>query len=239
MKACYNLCVVQILVRLTCGLSRKERRRLEEDYRREPLAKSLSAYLGYAVGVMESATLYKDVDADAAPSGVGEADHIDGLDISDLEASAQELALPFLRIAALMRHYIFEQELPAVAEDAAEFAALVDFLELTSRQDEGGVEAMETEAGEHAVSRVSSVVDGINWFRPDPTVKGSNGQPEMDLWLMEFVPLVQRKCAKAKQLLQVNLLWRQPVLLKVPKNYDDIFQVGKYICLDRGSNCKL
>ena len=53
-----------------------------------------------------------------------------GLDLSELERCAQELALPYLRVAALVRHYFFEKELPTVAEEGHEFAALLGFLKV-------------------------------------------------------------------------------------------------------------
>lgn len=238
-KACYNLCVVQILVRLTCGLSKKERSALESDHRREPTARKLSSYLGYVVLVMGQAGLYRGADG---TDQSGSAD-LDGLGIADLEASAQELALPFLRIASLVKHYVFERDLPAVPEDSLEFPALVEFLELLHPRApaqlavEGDVEAMETESlaiqaqpssAAGAAATATSVVDGLNWFRPEPGEEEGAGQLEMDLWLQEFLPHVTKNCGKAQQLLQVNLLWRQPVLLKVPKNYDDIFQVSEF-----------
>ena len=239
-KACYNLCVVQILVRLTCGLSKKERSALESDHRREPTARKLSSYLGYVVLVMGQAGLYRGADG---TDQSGSAD-LDGLGIADLEASAQELALPFLRIASLVKHYVFERDLPAIPEESHEFAALVEFLELLHPRApaqiaaEGDVEAMETESlaiqATSAAVTATSVVDGLNWFRPEPGEEEGAGQLEMDLWLQEFLPHVTKNCGKAQQLLQVNLLWRQPVLLKVPKNYDDIFQVSESnFALDR------
>ena len=246
-KACYNLCIVQILVRLTCGLSKKERSGLESDHRREPTARKLSSYLGYVVLVMGSAGLYRGADGTDQSGSLD----LDGLDIADLEASAQELAMPFLRIASLVKHYVFERELPAIAEDALEFAALVEFLELLNPRPTAGaaaavhaeagggeVEAMETETQSPSLvmqappeASATSVVDGLNWFRPEPGEEEGAGQLEMDLWLQEFLPHVTRSCGKAQQLLQVNLLWRQPVLLKVPKNYDDIFQVSEFTVL--------
>ena len=238
-KACYNLCVVQILVRLTCGLSKKERSALESDHRREPTARKLSSYLGYVVLVMGSAGLYRGADGTDQSGSLD----LDGLDIADLEASAQELALPFLRIASLVKHYVFERDLPAVPEESLEFAALVEFLELLHPRSpsqiavEGDVEAMETESlaiqapSAAAAVTATSVVDGLNWFRPEPGEEEGAGQLEMDLWLQEFLPHVTKNCGKAQQLLQVNLLWRQPVLLKVPKNYDDIFQVSEFTVL--------
>jgi hypothetical protein len=190
---------------------------LQSAHRREPTARKLSSYLGYAVSVMDSGSLYKD-------DGTSASSDLDGLDITDLEASAQELVLPFIRIAALVRHYVFEQDLPSIAEDANEFSGLIDFLELTNNKVVEEDEAMETEG---AAIAVVSVADGLNWFR---VAAEEGGQLEMDLWLQEFVPHIRRNCAKAKQLLQVNLLWSQPVLLRVPKNYDDIFQVRNVTC---------
>ena len=248
-KACYNLCIVQILVRLTCGLSRKERSGLESDHRREPTARKLSSYLGYVVLAMGSGGLYRGADGTDQSGSLD----LDGLDIVDLEASAQELAMPFLRIASLVKHYVFERELPTIAEDSLEFAALVEFLELnidrptpagSARvEDAEEVEAMETETHSAATVPSASVVDGLNWFRPEPGEEEGAGQLEMDLWLQEFLPHVTRNCGKAQQLLQVNLLWRQPVLLKVPKNYDDIFQVSDAIialllCFHRFIRCR-
>lgn len=42
----------------------------------------------------------------------------------------QALCLPFLRIAALLRHHLYEQELPIIHPESNEFVILVYFLEL-------------------------------------------------------------------------------------------------------------
>jgi hypothetical protein len=66
-----------------------------------------------------------------------------------------------------------------------------------------------------------SVCDGLSVFRACVCPAGD----DLQRWCLNFAPVVRRMCKEAKQLLQVNLLWRQPTLLRVPKNYDEIFQV--------------
>ncbi len=59
MKACYNLHVVQILARLSCGLSRRERERLVREYQSHPDAqREFAPNLGHVIQVLEEAKLY-------------------------------------------------------------------------------------------------------------------------------------------------------------------------------------
>ena len=69
-KACFNLHVVQILARLACGLSKRERDRLKADFHQASEAEAsaeradgagrggLAANLGHVIHVMERADLY-------------------------------------------------------------------------------------------------------------------------------------------------------------------------------------
>ena len=128
--------------------------------------------------------------------------HLDGLDVIELERCAQELALPYLRIAALVRHYFFEQDLPEILDEAKEFSALANFLQLNASEavDEAGL----------------GVCDGLNWFTED--------RREIETWCRGFHEIARFNAGEAKRLLLVNLLWKQPALLRVPKNYDVVFQ---------------
>ena len=46
----------------------------------------------------------------------------------------------------------------------------------------------------------------------------------MTLWVKNLIPTIQEITTPVvKQLLQVNILWKQPRLLRLPKQYDDIF----------------
>lgn len=132
------------------------------------------------------------------------------LEIGTLERKAQELSLPFLRVASLIRHYVLYQDLPAIAEDGEEFSGLMKFLDL--------VKADEASA---------SVCQGLNWFHAKRGLDADEAPDnEIDMWCANFVPLIKRNLSQARSLLQVNVVWRQPSLLRVPKNYDEIFQVS-------------
>lgn len=61
------------------------------------------------------------------------------------------------------------------------------------------------------------VCDGLHWFQDRSMV---------DYWCKLFHPAVQANANAVRELLQVNTLWRKPKLIKVPDNYDSIFQVG-------------
>lgn len=148
-----------------------------------------------------------------------------GLELSDLEDSAQELALPYLRIASLIKKYVFEEDIPQIYLDNREFSQLLEYLDLASPDSHiaraSGAGAMEEDPHEANLS----ICDGLNWFHPKGEEVGGGSNNELTLWCQNFFPMINSHCGAAQKLLQVNLLWQQPSLLKVPKNYDEIFEV--------------
>jgi len=68
------------------------------------------------------------------------------------------------------------------------------------------------------VPLVESVVTGLRWFTPDGA--------ELARWCKELVSNLSLP-AKSAVTLSVGLSaqWKQPRLLKLPRNYDQIFQV--------------
>lgn len=47
-----------------------------------------------------------------------------------LESQMQQESLPFLRVAALLKHYLLQAELPAIHDPDLEFGTLVRYLDL-------------------------------------------------------------------------------------------------------------
>lgn len=76
-----------------------------------------------------------DVDMDEAGTSSMDAAGVKDLEtkLKDFELELQSLCLPYLRNAALLRHHIYHQELPAVNGPEFEFARLVYFLELVTK----------------------------------------------------------------------------------------------------------
>jgi len=210
-RACYNLHVVQILARLSLGLSKREREALKESFTQSPLSQAFACHLGQVIHIMENGGLYKEDDVAEAAN---EDTELEGLDVDELDSCAQELALPFLRIATLIVHYFFERPLPKPEREEEEFAALVRFLGLSGEAEDDDSRMDHGQAGQQL-----SVCDGLEWFNPK-----SSTANELTVWCREYFPLVDRRPTMAKHLLLVNLLWKQPKLLNVPREYDTIFQ---------------
>lgn len=59
------------------------------------------------------------------------APHLKGLELWELESSAQEQILPFIRICALFRHHMFNVALPVIPLEELEFPSLMRFLLLS------------------------------------------------------------------------------------------------------------
>ena len=137
-------------------------------------------------------------------------------DLRRYEADCCHLVLPFLRVAALLRHYIFQQDLPDIGSDIAEFDKLATFLQLkTTERDE----AMMDDSSAMSQQILSTSVSALNWFT-------SEGR-EFVSWLESLKSSIGqvRDVTLLRKALKVNLTWKQPKLLSLPKNYDQIFQV--------------
>ena len=53
------------------------------------------------------------------------------LNMTNLKNYAERLLIPFLRIASLVKHNVYEQELPDIDDDNEEFDHLIKFLDLS------------------------------------------------------------------------------------------------------------
>jgi len=170
---------------------------------------------------------------------------------------AARLLIPFLRTASLMKHYIYKENLPEIKDDDEEFDLLVKFLDLIKleaatvrghrshqSQDQPTDETevhMEDETTQmsfqdsssplaHPTSPVTQskqhvhIIDVFEWFSP-------NGD-ELKMWCSEFDTLACRDHIHlARQAMRVNVLWKQPQLLRLHQQFDQIFQFyHKKVC---------
>lgn len=133
------------------------------------------------------------------------------LNMNLIEQQLQKLCLPFLRIATLLRHHLYEQNLPEIKVPQMEFACLVYFLELVT-------------------------VD-INWDNFDAAkalcfVPGYERKlPE--IWCSQLMRLHRASRSDDQQNLPIatvlnnqHALWQQPRLLRLPREYEKLFTVN-------------
>lgn len=121
----------------------------------------------------------------------------------------QKQLLPFLRVAVLLRHHIFDQPLPDIRTPQSEFVRLVYYLELVT-------EGMDWGCFNAAV--------GLNWpSDTDPVVHRATPQ----LWCVQFAAFVTKSQLAARSfLVEQHILWHQPRLLDLPREYEKIFTVS-------------
>lgn len=114
------------------------------------------------------------------------------------------MCLPFLRVASILRHHMYNEELPEVLVEADEFVRLVYYLELVS----------------HGMDRSkfnSSVV--FTWK--------DEKLDFVEFWYGQFRVFAERSQISARNFLsELHIPWKQPKLLQLPYQYDKIFQVS-------------
>lgn len=119
----------------------------------------------------------------------------------------QKLCLPFLRLAALLRHHLYKQNLPDIRTPQSEFVRLVYYLELVT-------EGMDWEYFNAAVA--------LNWPADTEMYKTS---PKT--WCMQLSTFIARSQIAARSfLMDQHVLWQPPKLLDLPREYEKIFTVS-------------
>lgn len=190
-KVLYNLLYFQVVTQLSCHLSEAERTQRRTAPEPVPGARwSLDAALALVLQTLENSQLFLEGGTESAASSS-----------VDLEIQVQQLCLPFLRLAALLRHHLYEQPLPEITPQS-EFVRLVYYLELVT-------EGMDWQHFNAAVA--------LNW------AYGEAGTARA--WCEEMSAFAHRSQVSARNFIaEQHLLWQQPRLLRLPELYDRIFQ---------------
>ncbi|CAH0585949.1 unnamed protein product [Chrysodeixis includens] len=133
------------------------------------------------------------------------------LDLADMERQLQELLLPFLRIAALLRHHLYGAALPEVSTPRLEFVRLAYYLEL--------------------------VTEGMEW---SSWAAGRALAPDSALaaraWRQLGGAAARGQLAVRRLLRSMAVHWTQPALLALPRDYDRLFTYyHERVCLQCGA----
>ncbi|KAK6617898.1 hypothetical protein RUM43_014127 [Polyplax serrata] len=158
--------------------------------------KSVDAGLGFVISQLEGTSLYVD------SGGSSASDENTSANRQVIEEKVQSLCLPYLRIAALLRHYLFNEEIPEVRTESTEFVRLVYYLEL--------------------------VTEGMDWSKFNATVGLSFAESGLlipRMWFRELSAYIDRSQRSARTFLsKLHINWHPPKLLTLPHHYDRIFQ---------------
>lgn len=114
--------------------------------------------------------------------------------------------MPFLRIASLLRHHIYNEPLPDIQAPQSEFVCLVYYLELVT-------EGMDWGCFNAALA--------LNWsFIEETPVHVRTPQ----IWFSQFNTFVVKSQIAARSfLVDQHITWHLPRLLDLPREYEKIF----------------
>lgn len=201
-KLLYNLLYFQVVVQASCRMTSVERSHWRGPPPADPTELRLSTLeeaMSRTIHALDSTQLYlEDI---SPPITTGSTSSIEPTtDKHLLEKQVQKLCLPFLRIAALLRHHMYDEPLPEIDSPASEFVRLVYYLELVN--------------------------EGMSWSRFNAAVALSwPSRGHVLGWLRELGVFINRNQVGARGLLiEQHISWCQPQLLTLPRLYDRIFQ---------------
>ncbi|CAD6218621.1 GSCOCG00011463001-RA-CDS [Cotesia congregata] len=190
-KVLYNLLYYQVIVQVSFTLTRSERDTIRKLPERNSSLTPLTSksILGLVMRHLEHTDFYDDEPSFRSSKSV--------------EQRIQTLCLPFLRIAALLRHHLYSQSLPDIRTTQTEFVRLVYYLELVT-------EGMDWDCFNAAVA--------LNWQNEDASVE----VPRM--WCNQLLAFYRRSQVAAKKLaVDQHIYWQPPKLLKLPREYEKLF----------------
>ncbi|ELU10689.1 hypothetical protein CAPTEDRAFT_220674 [Capitella teleta] len=194
-QALYNLQYVQALAMVSCRFSEEERRAWQRGLEVSSAKVTLESMLGHMISLLEESALFTD-DASDVPAICQSV-----WSPLSVEMSVQEACLPFVRVASLLMHHLYDAPLPVHSQPEAsqEFMLLCDYLNL-----------------HQSTPKHPSGCTRTQWH--------CDLLPLLRAWCQHFSQLVRKDASSARMLLSCPVNWVPPQLCHLPHLYDRIFQ---------------
>lgn len=203
-RSLYNLLFYQIVVQLSYGLCEAELDKILNDGVYFTPHNASGAILYYIIRYFRDNNLFwqEMTVPDEEILVVRDLQNI----ADDFEPQIQSLCLPFLRIAALLRHHLFGQSIPDIGSLEEEFLKLVYYLELES---------------EPMPIRDFNAARALNWRNGESALKVP--QNWCDTFRAAFTGLSELTVPSKSLIVDQHISWHMPKLLKLPPEYEKIF----------------
>lgn len=216
----YNLLYYQVIVKLCATLTESECDQIIMKYSTDETVEftgfsSLGSSMAFVLKTMNKCrhlrmnTLIKTNDNASFPSTSNSTSH-QQINLNLLEQQLQKLCLPFLRVAALLQHHLYEQSLPEINEPQLEFVRLIYFLELVT---------VDIDWNSFGAAKALCFIPGFERMLPE-------------LWCEQLMSLRRGQDfdnedrSIASLISSQHALWQQPKLLRLPREYEKLFTVN-------------
>lgn len=216
-QALYNVQCVQALAMVACRFPEEERSAWQRGLlsstsaTSSPSSCNLHTLLVHMITLLEDSGLFQE---DAESSTALPAICCQSVwSPQSVAASVQEACLPFLRVAALLKHHLFDSTLPQLKhhpEVPEEYDTLCAYLDLV--HESSSSQCTRT----HFLSS-----DWLSLLRA---------------WCQHFSQFARKDASQARMLLCPMMPWAVPQLVRLPRVYDRVFQFyRKRTCTQCGS----
>jgi E3 ubiquitin-protein ligase UBR3 len=121
-----------------------------------------------------------------------------------MEKQLQNLCLPFLRVAALLRHHIYHHDLPEINNPQQEFARLTYYLELVTKS---------MDWKDFNATKALCFVPGTEFSLPNS-------------WCQHLLEVMMSYRPTTELIANQHVNWQQPRLLGLPREYERLFTVS-------------
>uniref|UniRef100_A0A182FJ46 E3 ubiquitin-protein ligase n=1 Tax=Anopheles albimanus TaxID=7167 RepID=A0A182FJ46_ANOAL len=215
-KVMYNLLYYQVVLQLCTHLTEEECDLVIEQYGKSPpvvVRERGVPHIGAAMAfILNHLDRCKYIRSDsilmADSESVGDDTTVSAfsrgnnrIDLDVFEKRLQRLCLPFLRIAALLRHHIYHAEIPEIAAPHLEFARLVYYLELVT---------VSMDWDKFNASRALCFLPGTELALPKN-------------WCDQLRNLRPTYESTRSLIVNQHMEWSQPKLLGLPREYERLF----------------
>jgi len=243
-QSVFNLAFVRGAISVATKLSKEER----GAWQRESTALSSTnkcgitteSLLKLVITCLEEVGLFKTDDAEND-------DYLDSLQICggmvwsplSVDSAIQEAVLPFLRIAAMFKFRLFEEQIPSIANKDNEITILAEYLGLgkpTPIAASGKIRSShKNRAPPQPSFRQTPLVSSfLYWEAADPNFQTvpTEVPKERDVtcqaiiasWCAQLRPACVKNPKASRQLVAPGFSWQTPMLIKLPERYDQIFR---------------
>lgn len=220
-KATYNLLYYQVVVQICSTLTESECDEIISKYAAEPTVavtgvSNLGAAIVLVLDEMMRTTLLRRQAVDV--STTTRLDLVrrrllnlmtDGVTMTlfhfqnSLEQRVQQLCLPFLRVASLLRHHLYQHDLPEISTTDAEFRGLINYLELvTDARGQNNFNA----------AMALCFLEGNEKLLPRD-------------WCNQLIEVQPPHEDTRELIFNQHINWQQPRLLGLPREYEQLFTV--------------
>ncbi|XP_041366438.1 E3 ubiquitin-protein ligase UBR3-like [Gigantopelta aegis] len=192
----YNVVYVQALAVMSCKFTSEEREAWRKKGQKVPF-ETMDGILSHIITRLSLSRLFDDADKEKGVSAFCQS----VWSPQSVEDAIEEFVLPFLRIAALLKHHLFGIEF-SPSEGSSEFQYLAVYLGLLSAP---------------TTQRDLNAMICMRWAVPNP-IKLTQA------WCTDYLNFVSINFVDGKSLLLVKPMWNGPHLIILPDQYYRIFQ---------------